>query len=138
MARTIPENQQAQECEVTLFEGETICVIPAKGASKNLDTKDRIECDQPGHLHQELGSVDVRSAESAQEQSPGRKPRVGNSPLLADDSPDGASEKFSITRFPHPPAPSPSPDLSGEGDKRLLPVYGEGWGGGDIYFRGRL
>jgi len=68
------------------------------GLSKNLNKTTRTECSQTGHIHEDPGSVDVLSAESAQEQSPGRKPRVGNSPPLVDDSPERASENSSITR----------------------------------------
>ncbi len=101
--------------------------FPLAESSKNLDTTDRIECGQPGHLHQEPGSVDVLSAESAQEHSPGRKPWVGNSPLIADDSPDGASERFSLVRSPHPLAPSPRIGKGWRHDARSpLSIPGEG------------
>jgi microcompartment protein CcmL/EutN len=48
--------------------------------SQKINETTLVKCTQPGHLHIYPGSFDVPSAESAQEQSPGRKPRVGNSP----------------------------------------------------------
>ncbi len=142
-------------------EGGANRVIPAKGASKSLNTTTRIECSQPGHLW----PVDVLSAESAQEQSPGRKPRVGNLPSWVNNSPVRASEKSPTTCSPHPPSPSPGIGKGWRHDRissckvspSPVPIYRErggqeapspctgpvrlwrkGWGGGDIYFRGRL
>ncbi len=63
-----------------------------KGLSKNPDKTVAAECIGIYHLDEEPASLELLSAESAIEQSPGRKPRVGNFLSWVDDSPVGASE----------------------------------------------
>ena len=78
--------------------GFRIASFLRKGPSQKMNETPLVERRQIGHPHENPRSVDVLSAESAKEQSPGRKPRVGNFLSLATASPEGASERYSINR----------------------------------------